>query len=90
MCIIIVNPAQGKRLTYEKLKVCQESNPDGMGISYSTGDQLIVEKSLTSLKFIWKAYKRARRIQADVVLHFRLATHGENTLDNSHPFFVYY
>jgi hypothetical protein len=85
MCIAIYKP-EGKVIPYATLKECYEGNPDGAGFMYAQDKVLHIEKGFFSLKSFYKAYKEHQDKQ--VVLHFRIKTHGKIDETNCHPFAV--
>lgn len=65
------------------------SNNDGAGIMYSRGGELIIEKGIfESFLDFRKLYDRGISLcnNSSVVVHFRIATSGEKTEENCHPF----
>jgi len=86
MCIAILNKANGANLSRKTLRRCQAANPDGIGIAWTEDGTVKVKKSVKSLDVIFKTYQRARTFDTDILLHFRLATHGQVSVANCHPF----
>lgn len=90
MCIIVVKPAGVEFPTWKTLKNCFDANPDGAGFMYNNGNgDVSIEKGFMT----WSAFRKAvkllkRRITNDtnVVMHFRIATHGEVSRECCHPF----
>ena len=88
MCIIIVANAN-KRISNRIIKQAYKNNPDGFGIAASINGKLKVIKGLYKPNKIIKIYNQLReRATGDIVLHFRLATHGNITDNLCHPFRV--
>lgn len=88
MCIIAIN-IPGSILSEETLNNCWENNPDGAGIMYAVDNKLHVYKTLKKQKLINKYNEiRTKYPDIDIVLHFRLATHGSVKIDNVHPVIV--
>jgi len=88
MCIIAVN-VLGSILSEEVLNNCWDNNPDGAGIMYAVDNQLHIYKTLEKNKLIEKYNEiRTKYPDIDIVLHFRLATHGSVNIDNTHPVIV--
>lgn len=88
MCLIIAKPAGVKMPSNKLMKRAFDNNPDGFGLAYrlSGGMPHIKKGAMT-----FKAVKRLIRstpdlIDADVILHFRLATKGHIYEGNCHPF----
>ena len=78
MCIIIV-ANKNKKIPNEHIKLANELNCDGFGISASVNDKLFVYKSISiNSDDIINLYNSIRQVATgDIVLHFRLATHGD-------------
>ena len=89
MCIIIV-ANKNKKIPNEHIKLASELNCDGFGISASVNDKLFVYKSISiNSDDIIKLYNSIRQVATgDIVLHFRLATHGDISDKLCHPFYV--
>jgi hypothetical protein len=85
MCIAIYKP-EGKVLPIETLKECYTSNPDGAGFMYSDNKKLHIEKGFFSFQTFYDAFKKHENKQ--VVIHFRIKTHGKIDTANCHPFAV--
>lgn len=85
MCIAIFKP-KDKIISEEILKTCSENNPDGMGFAYIDNDTLYIKKYMKFNDFI-KDYKEVET-KSNMLIHFRIATHGTVELDNCHPFFL--
>lgn len=85
MCIAILKP-KGTTISKETLKTCSEANPDGMGFAYVDGDKLYIKKYMKFDEF----YKDFEKVQdkSNMLIHFRIATHGSVELENCHPFFL--
>lgn len=89
MCIIIV-ANKNKKIPNEHIKLASELNCDGFGISASVNNKLFVYKSISiNSDDIIKLYNSIRQVATgDIVLHFRLATHGNVSDKLCHPFYV--
>jgi predicted glutamine amidotransferase len=88
MCIIIVN--KYGTLDKETMQRCATANPDGAGIMYSDGNNLIILKSLKGAEIIDKYYelRNEQHHKGNICLHFRIATDGLINIDNCHPYTV--
>jgi predicted glutamine amidotransferase len=90
MCIAILNTKQAT-LGKETLRNCWENNGDGAGILYiGTNKKMSVFKEMNSFDNFYENYidlkkKYGRR---NMVLHFRISTHGKVNETNCHPFLV--
>ena len=89
MCIIIVSN-KNKKIPNEHIKLASELNCDGFGMSASVNNKLFVYKSISiNSDDIIKLYNSIRQVATgDIVLHFRLATHGDISDKLCHPFYV--
>ena len=89
MCIIIV-ANKNKKIPNEHIKLASEFNCDGFGMSASVNNKLSVYKSITmNSDDIIRLYNSIRQVATgDIVLHFRLATHGDVSDKLCHPFHV--
>lgn len=88
MCIIIVANAN-KKISNRIIKQAYKNNPDGFGIAASVNGKLEVIKGLYKPSKIIKIYNQLReKATGDIVLHFRLATHGNISDSLCHPFRV--
>lgn len=89
MCIIIV-ANKNKKIPNEHIRLANELNCDGFGISASVNNKLFVYKSISiNSDDIIKLYNSIRQVATgDIVLHFRLATHGDISDKLCHPFYV--
>ena len=89
MCIIIV-ANKNKKIPNEHIKLASELNCDGFGMSASVNNKLFVYKSISmNSDDIIRLYNSIRQVATgDIVLHFRLATHGDASDKLCHPFHV--
>lgn len=85
MCIAILKP-KDKILSKDILKTCCENNPDGMGFAYIDGDTMYIKKYMKFNDF-YKDYKEVET-KSNMLIHFRIATHGKVEIDNCHPFWL--
>ena len=87
MCIIAVVPPN-KKLTNEQIENCSIANPDGFGLTYVTEGVFVTQKTLKGLDAEKALIKRAfkNRGNSDIILHWRIATHGGINKANCHPF----
>ena len=89
MCIIIV-ANKNKKIPSKHIKLANELNCDGFGMSASVNNKLFVYKSISiNSDDIIKLYNSIRQVATgDIVLHFRIATRGNVTDSLCHPFYV--
>lgn len=90
MCIAIVKPMGTELPTKELLKRCWDNNPDGAGLMYNDGNNVIIHKGFTKFKGFYKYLKALDKTEdlkdKDLVLHFRIATSGGVNRECTHPF----
>jgi len=86
MCQLIVKPA-GVKITRSVLHDAWCANDDGAGFAYRNEvGEVLLAKGYFKFKQFWKAYEKVSHL--DTLIHFRLATHGQKTVENCHPFVV--
>lgn len=90
MCIAILN-TKGVTLKRELLNNCWKNNGDGAGLLYAKDGQMQVFKEMTSFDNFYDEYMRVRKeiSKQNIVLHFRISTHGKVNETNCHPFLVH-
>ena len=88
MCILIVN--RTTKLSKEIIETSWTNNPDGAGLLYiDSKGNFQCYKTMGNRKEYIKKYNVARKeTTLPIILHFRIATHGEVTTKNIHPFRV--
>jgi len=86
MCLLIFKPA-GKLVPNIFLENAADRNPHGCGIAFAQNNKIVVEKSAK-----WGATEIAKVLEDNheypAIIHFRYATHGSQTKDNTHPFIL--
>lgn len=87
MCIILFKPKGIELPEEEILRKCYINNPDGAGIAIQRDNKIIIKKSMKWRKFN-KFQKHNTNIEDNIVYHFRIATHGQVTTENVHPFII--
>jgi predicted glutamine amidotransferase len=88
MCIAILNTAG--TIKQKTFKHCWDNNPDGGGLAYAINGKIKIVKELKCWKELYKQYEiiRSENPEANILLHFRIATHGKINETNCHPFLV--
>jgi hypothetical protein len=84
MCVICFKPVGKERPGLELLKEMETRNRDGMGYMFPL-DGKVVGRKFLDLEKMWGELKEFPK-DKPLVLHFRLATHGETGLPGCHPF----
>ncbi len=93
MCVAIYKPKNVQLPSLETLKQCWDENPDGAGFAMLTvGEKYAIEihKGYMTWKSFVSAFKKYRLADFDgeLLLHFRIATHGGISPGNTHPFSI--
>jgi len=90
MCIAILN-TKGVTLKKELLKNCWENNTDGAGMLYSKDGKMEVFKEMKSFDVFYNKYLSVRKdsTKQNIVLHFRISTHGKINETNCPTFLVH-
>ena len=92
MCIAILKRGDAEPLSDEVLRTCYINNKDSCGFSGTNIDdlgrrKLIIYKSMTFEPFLHKLRRfEANNPTAPIMIHFRIATSGELSTFNAHPF----
>ncbi len=91
MCIICVLPV-GTTISDEELKNCWDNNDDGAGFMYvnPNSGNIAIKKFMNFDRF-QKSFRSTfdlHKNETPFVLHFRIGTHGSNSIENVHPFRV--
>jgi len=89
MCIAILNTKKAT-LSKDTLRNCWENNGDGAGILYIHNKKMQVFKEMNSFDNFYNNYLEIKRKHGknNIVLHFRISTHGKINETNCHPFLV--
>ena len=83
MCIAILKP-KNKIISKDLLKTCSENNKDGCGFAYCDKGTFFINKYMDFEEF-YKEYKEVEN-KSNMLIHFRIATHGKVEVSNCHPF----
>lgn len=91
MCIAIHSGAGVKIPSERILATCHRNNPDFCGYMISTDDGVIIEKGFNNDEDMTRHMRETEKIigsleNYEVGIHFRIATRGAITPENSHPF----
>ena len=86
MCLLIVQP---KGVTFSRAEIADfvDYNADGFAIAYGDGKALHLTKRVGEAADIYRDYL-SLAAGRKCVLHFRMATHGPVSAENSHPYFI--
>lgn len=85
MCIAILSQ-QGITIPKEHLEQSFRINDDGAGFMYAENDTLFIEKGFIDFDSFYAAYKPHE--EKPIAVHFRITTHGDTDVANTHPFRV--
>lgn len=85
MCIAILKN-EGLKLSKETLAQCFKANSDGAGFLYKEDGRLKISKGFFKFDNFYKSYLKHEDKQ--MLIHFRIKTHGAVAAENCHPFFV--
>ena len=90
MCVAIYKPASIPTPDLKTLKACWEANPDGAGFAMYKNGSIEIHKGFMNWKAFEKAFKKygLSTFSGPLLLHFRIATHGNICKGNTHPFLI--
>ena len=83
MCIAIVK-LKDTTISKEVLQTCFTNNPDNCGMAYIDNGKIIINKYDNFEKF-YTDYAKIEH-KSNMLIHFRIATHGGVNIENTHPF----
>ena len=86
MCLAIYKP-KGVEIPKKNLKRGFEENDHGCGFAYAIHGRIEIAKGFKSFGEFWDSVKPLQP-RYPMLIHFRLATHGDRTPANMHPFSV--
>jgi len=77
---------KNQELPYENARNGAIQNPDGFGFAIHADSKIVMDKDMDFQK-LWARWEKAREVHRGYALwHFRIGTHGAQSLDNCHPF----
>lgn len=86
MCLIMYREKDQEKLSDEFIKDVHTRNNDGWGILYHENPTRVAIKRGMTLEEFNAAYRELEEQNHEMVVHFRMATHGNKTLEMTHPF----
>lgn len=86
MCLLMHKPAASV-ITRELADDIYKRNEDGFGIMYAEDNMLYTQKTLGNADAIWEIIQANQH--REMLLHWRMRTHGNIDLTNCHPYEVY-
>lgn len=87
MCIIaIYDIKNGGKIDRDILEVMIERNPDGVGVAYNTGREVVFKKGLQDADEVLAYIDRHRAKMHYCVFHARIATSGGVSAEKCHPY----
>ena len=87
MCVAVIKPKGVALPSKEILRNCFYSNPHGAGYMYVDNGKLHIKKGFMSFKTFYKSFINEGFTEEDnLLIHFRIATHGRIDGGNCHPF----
>lgn len=87
MCLLTFIP-EGVSPDMEKFRIAAINNPDGFGFAILAESKILTGHSMNFEEAADKFLDLRSRNSGPAVFHFRWATHGSETIDNCHPFFL--
>jgi len=84
MCIAIVKP-KGISISKEILQTCANANKDGCGMAYIDDNGVVNIYKCLDFDMFYNKYIEVEN-KSTMIIHFRIATHGEVSPENCHPF----
>ena len=85
MCVAIYKP-KNATVDFDKLEACHDTNPDGMGFAVVVDNKILIHKQLDDFTSFFDLVNRYQN--DDMLLHFRIKTHGKIDRSNCHPFLL--
>ena len=88
MCIIVCKPSGKELPDKQTLRNCFSNNKDGAGFSYVKDNRIYLSKGYDRFKPFYRAVKNRIKKKSAAILHFRIASIGEVSRQNCHPFLI--
>lgn len=90
MCVIIAKP-KGKIVPENYIREAWKCNRDGGGFAFVNNGNIKIIKVLKSVDNFITSYRKHIENEEEkaILLHFRIKTHGEVSIKNTHPFYVH-
>lgn len=87
MCLIVARPAGCIEIPEEYIVNAWTNNSDGFGLVAKHGtDVAVVKKHDADASYCIDVIREMEKEDADILAHFRLATHGAVDNENTHPY----
>lgn len=83
MCLALYKP-KNKRLPKEYAQNAFLANSNGAGFAVRLNGRIEIHKGFMDFKTFWEDFSKYEEDEA--IVHFRLATHGSECPENTHPF----
>jgi predicted glutamine amidotransferase len=90
MCTIAVIFPKGN-ITEAEIRAMARNNPDGQGYAFVNHENKIVIRHFLKVGTLLKKFTADFNLyskETPFLIHFRIGTHGEKTIENVHPFIV--
>lgn len=87
MCLIIASKPNSPKISEEILRVAQDLNQDGIGVSYSLNNDLITKKDFAGFDDFYQYYLNIPN-ESPILVHFRKSSAGGKIPENIHPFLL--
>lgn len=89
MCLIFQKEKDADLISRAWCENVWSRNNDGWGLAYHrpSNNRLMIKTGMTFDSF-WNAFASLQRLPIDVIVHMRMATQGEISHANNHPFLI--